>query len=68
MIPTAVNFLQNFSNDPNDDTVYEAMIEFAKLHCEAQRKDTIADLRKEHTSDSHIESIVNNAYPLTLIK
>jgi hypothetical protein len=49
-------------------TSSEAMIEFAKLHVEAQRKDIITDLRANYTSDSYIESIVNNAYPLTNIK
>jgi hypothetical protein len=48
--------------------IKKAMIEFAKLHVEEQKKDIIAELRRENTSDSHIESIVNNAYPLTNIK
>jgi hypothetical protein len=45
-------------------SIYDMLIAFAQLHCKAQQRQIIADLRKEHTSDSHIESIVNNAYPL----
>ncbi len=49
-------------------TTEEKMIGFAKMHVEFQRKEIIADLKKEHTSDSHIESIVNNAYNSENIK
>lgn len=37
-IPSAVEFLQSFTTNPDDDTIYKAMIEFAKLHVEAALK------------------------------
>jgi len=31
---TAKEFLENFTQDPDDDTIYEAMIAFAQYHVE----------------------------------
>ena len=38
-LPTAYQFLTNFTDEPDDDTIYKAMIEFAKLHVEAALKE-----------------------------
>ena len=64
IIPSAVDFLQNFTNNPDDDTIYEAMIAFAKLHVEAA-------LRKAHSNmqlpDEDIDYTLSS-YPLANIK
>ena len=78
-LPTAEEFLKR-ENLPTDilsgDDINYAMIEFAKLHCEAQAKE-IVDKAKlddgDYIADGHYEKIINkdsilNAYPLTNIK
>ncbi len=70
-IPTAVEFLQNFPGDPDDDTVYEAMIEFAKLHVREAVKAQIR-IENDRSNDSEIEKLtdlaLSNTYPLENIK
>jgi len=34
-IPTAVEFIHTLTGEPDDNTIFVAMIEFAKLHVEA---------------------------------
>ena len=55
-IPTAVEFIQNFTEDPNDDTIFEAMIEFTKLHLKAQARAI------EETGISNITTWYGNPY------
>ena len=75
-IPTAYEFLMNFTDEPNDDTIYKAMIEFAKMHCEAQVKEILDNVE---VVDSWTDGIsgcaayakresITNAYPLENIK
>lgn len=74
-IPRAFDFLTNFSDDPDDDTIYEAMIEFARLHVDAALKaasekatvNTEPDYRGGEWSIVDTDSILN-AYPLDNIK
>jgi hypothetical protein len=49
-------------------SIYDMLIKFAKLHCKAQRREIISELRKDEASNSYIESIVNNSYQLDDIK
>jgi len=81
-IPTAYDFLTNFTDEPDDDTIYEAMIEFAKLHVEACKKeisekakvsDNVSEfLQRDELGfegDTYIDKYsILNAYPLENIK
>jgi hypothetical protein len=81
-IPTAVEFLHSFreGEDPDDDTVFEAMVEFAKLHVEkaleqAYERGEIKEVKKvdpyDYADKSNYgidkDSIIR-AYPLSNIK
>ena len=77
-LPTAYQFLTNFTDEPDDDTIYKAMIEFAKLHVEAALKevskkavltDEVCDVLQEHWFDEYIDKdSILNSYPLDNIK
>ena len=78
-IPTAVEFLHNYPGEPDDDTIFKAMVEFAKLHVEAalkaaSEKVQLSDLLHEFIEDSweggpFIDNdTILNAYPLDNIK
>jgi tRNA(His) 5'-end guanylyltransferase len=81
-IPTAYDFLTNFTDEPDDDTIYEAMIEFAKLHVEACKKeisekakvsDNVSEfLQRDELGfegDTYIDKYsILNSYPLENIK
>jgi hypothetical protein len=77
-LPTAYQFLTNFTDEPDDDTIYKAMIEFAKLHVEAALKevskkavltDEVCDVLQEHWFDEYIDKdSILNAYSLDNIK
>ena len=71
-IPTAYQFLTTFTDDPDDDTIYEAMIEFAKLHVEqalkqASATDIVSGRSYKHRAEHDKDSILNS-YPLENIK
>lgn len=62
-IPTAYQFLVNFTDEPDDNTIYNAMVEFAKLHVEQALKEAsnatlLYDFKEE----------ILNSYPLSNIK
>ena len=59
-IPTAVEFLQNFTEEPNYDSIYKAMIEFTKLHVKAALKNAL--------QESLIRGDILNCYPEENIK
>lgn len=76
-IPRAYDFLTNFSDDPDDDTIYEAMVEFARLHVEAALKtasekvsltDFAYEFLQEGADDAIDKESILNAYPLDNIK
>ena len=74
-ISTAEEFLNTFNrkvNDTLEQGVQEAMIEFAKLHCEAQLSAILSNATTRFipfTDDEEVDkdSIIN-AYPLDNIK
>jgi hypothetical protein len=76
-IPTAEEFLKK-ENLPTDilsgDDINYAMIEFAKLHveaCKKEQKSKLNDLVKYGAINEtweEVQKTINNAYPLTLIK
>ncbi len=72
-LPTAYQFLTNFTDEPDDDTIYEAMVEFAKLHVEAalkaasEKADIIPDPNGMDWDVVDKDSILS-AYPLENIK
>ena len=71
-IPTAYQFLTNFTDEPDDDTIYEAMVEFAKLHVEAALKAASEDAHTKdvpYTDDVEVDKdSILSAYPLENIK
>ena len=73
-LPTAYQFLTNFTDEPDDDTIYKAMIEFAKIHVEAALKAASDNVDyttdgQEHITDVWIdEDSILNSYPLENIK
>lgn len=85
-LPTAEEFLDNgdfhsHTDDSNDKVFYqnlvqEAMIEFAKLHCEAQSKAILKEVEQEIACDAYstehfnlsVKPSILNAYPLDLIR
>lgn len=76
-IPRAFDFLTNFSDDPDDDTIYEAMVEFARLHVDtalkvASEKARLTDFAYEFLQEGAYDAIdkesILNAYPLDNIK
>jgi hypothetical protein len=68
-IPTAVEFLHNFPGEPDDDTVFKAMIEFAKMHVKEALE---AAANEYYPKDKENFEIVAgrfiNAYPMDKIK
>lgn len=76
-IPSAVEFLQGFTDNPDDDTIYKAMVEFAKLHVkealdEASKKVTLTEFAteflQEGASDAIDKQSILDSYPLENIK
>ena len=77
-LPTAYQFLTNFTDEPDDDTIYKAMIEFAKLHVEAALKEAsekakltseVCEVLQEHWFEEYIDkNSILNSYPLDNIK
>lgn len=76
-ISSAFEFLSNFTDNPDDDTIYIAMIEFAKLHVEAalksaSKKVELTDFAYEFLQEGAYDAIdkdsILNAYPLDNIK
>lgn len=76
-IPSAVEFLHNFPGEPNDDTIFLAMEEFAKAHvkaalAEASKKVQLTDFASEFLQEGAYDAIdkesILNAYPLSNIK
>jgi len=76
-IPSAVEFLQSFTDNPDDDTIYKAMVEFAKLHDkealdEASKKVTLTEFAteflQEGASDAIDKQSILDSYPLENIK
>jgi hypothetical protein len=76
-IPTAYQFLTNFTDEPDDDTIYEAMVEFAKLHVEAALKeasekasltDFAYEFLQEGAPDAIDKDTILNSYSLENIK
>lgn len=72
-LPTAYHFLKKFTDEPDDDTIY-LLIEFAKIHVEACKKEIIEkieindyDEHGQYSPDVDRDSILN-AYPLENIK
>lgn len=66
---TAIEFLQNFTDNPNDDTVYEAMREFAKHHLKAALESVKNQLFLNDPyffSETH-EKIIDESYSENLI-
>ena len=76
MIPTALEFLRrDESGVYSEQDITHAMIQFAKMHCEAQATVIITKLDElgvETTSDFELEttlkSSIADVYPLTNIK
>lgn len=70
-VPTAVEFLQNFTDEPDDDTVYQAMIAFAQEHAKAQTEAIINNVNlylNPDTNEFEVDlSSIREAYPLTNI-
>lgn len=69
-IPSAFEFLKNFDEDPNDDTIYNAMVEFAREHVTQALLMVVENVRIIHTDVDEIvdkRSIINS-YPLSKIK
>lgn len=70
-IPTAYNFLTNFTDEPDDDTIYKAMIEFTKLHVKAALESALEDAPYGSSTDTvsykDMKDSILNAYPLTNI-
>lgn len=77
-LPTAYQFLTNFTDEPDDDTIYKAMIEFAKLHVEAALKEASINAETKEESDNPYDTedryyvvdkdSILNSYPLENIK
>jgi hypothetical protein len=76
-IPTAVEFLHNYPGEPDDDTIFKAMIDFAKLHVEAALKAASVSAEIENCGNPYdpsddskcvSETSILNAYPLDNIK
>ncbi len=73
--PTAVEFLQNFTEDPDDDTIYEAMIAFAKMHVEKALNSAAdnGDVDDIHELNGDVYYVIDKnsiikSYPLENIK
>ena len=65
-IPTAKEFLKNYlKNNPNCQ-YDEVMIEFAKFHVEACKKDIWKEL--QGGIDDDMEEVITDSYPLENIK
>jgi hypothetical protein len=60
-IPTAEQFFHY------NASVFEIMIEFAKMHCEAQKKEILEKVTNSNGGD-YFEESITNAYPLENIK
>jgi hypothetical protein len=69
--------LTNFTDEPDDDTIYEAMVEFAKLHVEAALKeasekasltDFAYEFLQEGAPDAIDKDTILNSYSLENIK
>lgn len=73
-IPSAVEFLHSFEEDEeDDDTIFKAMIEFAKLHVQAALKAALESIPCLGSSSDiptyeEVKEEVLNAYPLNQIK
>lgn len=63
-IPSAVDFLHNFTDNPNDDTVFLAMVGFAKLHVEKALKRSHSNMQLP----SEDLEFTLQSYPLENIK
>ena len=64
-------FIQKGFMKPNQKLGYDiktAMIEFAKLHIEAQKQTILTRLEKRHDHNNLERNIILNAYPLNKIK
>jgi len=68
MIPSALEFYDLPENYEKNSI--EIMIEFAKLHCEAQREAILENVETHIQGESMIidKESIKNAYPLTNIK
>lgn len=73
--PDAVKFLQKFSDNPDDDTIYLAMVAFAKMHVEKALNSAADNGQTEeiHELNGDVYSIIDrnsiiNSYPLNNIK
>ena len=71
-IPTAVEFLHNFPGEPDDDTIFKAMVEFAQLHVQAALESALEDSPYGSSTDTvsykDMKDAILNSYPLTNIK
>jgi hypothetical protein len=69
-VPTAQEFLiRMYQEIEHPVTTEEAMIEFARLHCTAQREAILEQTEDEFEYTDHpIPDSIENAYPLTNIK
>lgn len=73
-IPTAKAFLEPFFHSNRINNLHEALIEFAKLHCEAQAKAIAEKAKVKYLGfDQDPDTVVDQdsiltAYPLHLIK
>ena len=69
-IPKAVEFLQNFTDEPNDDTVFKAMIEFAKMHVKAALEAALEEVPYGGSDEVRYEDVkgILTCYPEDLIK
>lgn len=82
-IPTAEEFFKEYSNNTSLSEGYydylvdkedfkEAMLEFAKLHCEALRQAILDDISADYDPEwnsCHVDrDAIREAYPITNIK